>query len=180
MNLLSAGGARSKGPTILVLAPTRELAMQSEEVCRAAGGVAGVASICIYGGVPKWPQKQAIAQGAKVVVATPGRLLDLEQEGAIDLSGVSYLVLDEADRMLDMGFEKDVRAIISLTNTVRQPTGKAPRLHHPRETCTRTLAGVRCPLAAPHVGATHRRSLLVYALPRLAGASHAHVHGHVA
>eukprot|EP00908_Phaeocystis_cordata_P017211 Transcript_28540.p1 GENE.Transcript_28540~~Transcript_28540.p1 ORF type:complete len:604 (-),score=289.02 Transcript_28540:152-1885(-) len=105
---------------VLILAPTRELAMQTEEVCRAAGAVCGVGSVCIYGGVPKGPQKQALREGARVVVATPGRLLDLAQEGALSLGGVDYLVLDEADRMLDMGFEKDVRAIISQTPAARR------------------------------------------------------------
>jgi ATP-dependent RNA helicase DBP3 len=106
--------------SVLVLAPTRELAMQSEAVCRAAGTSIGLGSICVYGGVPKGPQRQAIKDGARVVVATPGRLLDLHEEGAVGLGGVSYLVLDEADRMLDMGFEKDVRAIIGLTSAARR------------------------------------------------------------
>ena len=106
--------ASSSGPTVLILAPTRELAMQSDDVCRVAGAEAGLSSVCIYGGVPKNTQKQAIREGAQVVVATPGRLLDLYQnDNACDLSNVTYLVLDEADRMLDMGFEKDVRAIVT-------------------------------------------------------------------
>jgi ATP-dependent RNA helicase DBP3 len=108
------------GPTVLVLAPTRELAMQSEAVCKSAGAEDGLSSICVYGGVPKGPQRQAIQQGVDVVVATPGRLLDLHEEGAVGLSSTTYLVLDEADRMLDMGFEKDVRSIISLTSPQRR------------------------------------------------------------
>ena len=115
MHLASSSERRSAGPRVLILAPTRELAMQTEVVCRSAGAEGGLQSICIYGGVPKPPQIKAIRDGATVVVATPGRLLDLQQEGSVDLGGVSYLVLDEADRMLDMGFEKDVRAIIELT-----------------------------------------------------------------
>ena len=94
------------GPQVLILAPTRELAMQTEDVCRAAGAEASLKSICIYGGVPKGPQRQAVRDGARVVVATPGRLLDLHEEGGVSLAGVSYLVLDEADRMLDMGFHE--------------------------------------------------------------------------
>ena len=94
--------------------------MQSEDVCRVAGAEIGLHSICIYGGVPKGPQKQAIRDGARVVIATPGRVLDLEQEGAISLSGVTFMILDEADRMLDMGFEKDVRSIISSTARERR------------------------------------------------------------
>ena len=110
---------KRSGVRVLILAPTRELAMQSEEVCKAAGGACGVGSVCIYGGVPKGPQKQLLREGAQVVVATPGRLLDLAQEGSIDLSHVEHMVLDEADRMLDMGFEKDVRTIISQTPAAR-------------------------------------------------------------
>ena len=89
-------------------------------MCRDAGREAGVKSVCIFGGVPKPPQKAAIRDGARVVVATPGRLLDLHQEGAVPLGKCSFLVLDEADRMLDMGFEKDVRAIIGLTSAKRR------------------------------------------------------------
>ena len=125
MHCAAAGvcGARKSGgggPTVLILAPTRELAMQSDDVCRSAGGECGLSSVCIYGGVPKGPQRQAIRDGAQVVVATPGRLLDLHEEGACALGGVTYLVLDEADRMLDMGFEKDVRAIVNLTSASRR------------------------------------------------------------
>ena len=112
-------GKKRSGVCVLILAPTRELAMQSEEVCKAAGGACGVGSVCIYGGVPKGPQKQLLRDGAQVVVATPGRLLDLSQEGSIELGRVQHVVLDEADRMLDMGFEKDVRAIIGMTPAAR-------------------------------------------------------------
>ena len=90
-------GKKRSGVRVLILAPTRELAMQSEEVCKAAGGACGVGSVCIYGGVPKGPQKQALRDGAQVVVATPGRLLDLSQEGSIELGRVEHVVLDEAD-----------------------------------------------------------------------------------
>ena len=116
----SSGGGGKRGVRVLILAPTRELAMQTEEVCKAAGAACGIGSVCIYGGVPKGPQKQLLRDGASVVVATPGRLLDLSQEGAIDLSGVDYMVLDEADRMLDMGFEKDVRTIMAQTPATRR------------------------------------------------------------
>ena len=111
---------KKSGVRVLILAPTRELAMQTEEVCKAAGAACGVGSVCIYGGVPKGPQKQLLREGAQVVVATPGRLLDLSQEGSIDLSNVEHMVLDEADRMLDMGFEKDVRTIIAQTPATRR------------------------------------------------------------
>ena len=90
-SLPKPSGKTASKPAVLILAPTRELAMQSDVVCQSAGGYCGVASICIYGGVSKMPQKQAIRDGARVVVATPGRLLDLEQnDGAIALDEVSY------------------------------------------------------------------------------------------
>ncbi|CAB1115550.1 unnamed protein product [Ectocarpus sp. CCAP 1310/34] len=110
-------GKKSEGPYMLVLAPTRELALQSAEVIAEAGGHCGIKSVCVYGGVPKRDQKIALGGGrgggcVQVVVATPGRLKDLVGEGACDLSKVTSLVLDEADRMLDLGFEQDVRDII--------------------------------------------------------------------
>lgn len=110
---VSGGG---KGPAMLVLAPTRELAMQTAKVAAEAGATCGIRSCCIYGGVPKDVQRKelSVKGGVQIVIATPGRLQDLVQEGAIDLSNVTYLVLDEADRMLDMGFEKDIRSIIGM------------------------------------------------------------------
>ena len=100
-------------PRMLVLAPTRELAMQSQVVLEDFGKVVGLRSMVVYGGVPKYLQKEQLRKGTECVVATPGRLKDLINEGSCDLSRVSQLVLDEADRMLDMGFEEDVRFIIS-------------------------------------------------------------------
>lgn len=111
---------KRRGPMMLVVAPTRELAMQSQEVLEVAGKFCGIRSVAVYGGVPKWPQRQALEKGVEVVVATPGRLIDLMNEGCCDLSQVSYLVLDEADRMLDQGFERDVRSIIAETHPQRQ------------------------------------------------------------
>jgi len=107
-------------PMMLIISPTRELAMQSQVVLEEAGKSCKVRSICVYGGVPKWEQKQQLSRGVEVVVATPGRLIDLMGEGACDLSQVSYLVLDEADRMLDQGFERDIRQIIGETHQARQ------------------------------------------------------------
>ncbi|RUS21617.1 ATP-dependent RNA helicase dbp3 [Endogone sp. FLAS-F59071] len=115
-----ASNPRHKGPTVLVVAPTRELAMQSQEQAESAGAEARVRSVCVYGGVPKDAQKKALRSGVDIVVATPGRLLDLIEEGACDITGVSYLVLDEADRMLDIGFEQAVRSIIKQTRPDRQ------------------------------------------------------------
>lgn len=114
------GGSKSKKPTMLVLSPTRELAMQSDEQASAAGKAMGISTICLYGGVPKDPQVEALKRGVDIVVATPGRLMDLIDDGACDLSEISFLVLDEADRMLDDGFERDIRKIIEQTPSSRQ------------------------------------------------------------
>ena len=108
------------GPLVLVIAPTRELAMQTHETLAAFGAPLGIAAVCVYGGVDKSAQRRALTDGAKIVSGTPGRLLDLAGEGALDLSQVSYLVLDEADRMLDKGFEHEVRQIIGLCQTSEQ------------------------------------------------------------
>jgi len=114
------GKAKKGCPMMLIIAPTRELAMQSQVVLEQAGSSCGIRSTCVYGGVPKWQQIQDLKQGVEVVVATPGRLMDLMSEEACDLSQVSYLVLDEADRMLDQGFERDIRAIVGKTHPGRQ------------------------------------------------------------
>merc|ERR1719319_876411 len=107
-------------PIMLVLSPTRELAMQTQVVMEEAGKACEIRSVCCYGGVPKWEQKRALRWGVEVVVATPGRLKDLVNMGCVNLGSVSYLVLDEADRMLDQGFEDDIRAIIGMTHKERQ------------------------------------------------------------
>ncbi|KAK9711444.1 RNA-dependent ATPase [Basidiobolus ranarum] len=114
------GTKKADKPTVLVLAPTRELVMQSQETAEEVGKACGISSVCIYGGVPKDQQKRALKSGAQFLVATPGRLMDLVEEGVCDLSNVSFLVLDEADRMLDFGFEQAIRSIISQTNANRQ------------------------------------------------------------
>ncbi|KNC78261.1 hypothetical protein SARC_09300 [Sphaeroforma arctica JP610] len=106
-----------RGPIVLVVAPTRELACQINEVYVELGAKVGVKSVCIYGGVPKYEQKNMLKGGAHVIVATPGRLLGLMDEGDLSLKRVSYLILDEADRMLDMGFEPDMRRIVEAIPT---------------------------------------------------------------
>jgi ATP-dependent RNA helicase RhlE len=104
----------------LIVAPTRELAEQIHQTAVDLGQKTRVRSAAIYGGVGKQPQLNALQRGAEIVVACPGRLLDLASEGNIDLSGVEILVLDEADRMFDMGFLPDVRRIIKLLPAQRQ------------------------------------------------------------
>ena len=105
---------------VLVLTPTRELALQVEESFRTYGAHRRVRSTAIYGGVGFEPQVRALRAGPSVVVATPGRLLDHAGQRTIDLSQVEVLVLDEADRMLDMGFIRDIRKILALLPPRRQ------------------------------------------------------------
>ena len=104
----------------LVLTPTRELAAQVEESVRTYGKHLTLTSTVVFGGVGMNPQINAMKRGVDVLVATPGRLLDLQQQGFLDLSGVQMLVLDEADRMLDMGFIHDVKKILALVPKEKQ------------------------------------------------------------
>ena len=99
-NSLPSGHRQRRTPRMLVLAPTRELAMQSHVVIEEYGSLLGLKCLVVYGGVPKYEQKNALKKGVDCVVATPGRIKDLIQEEVCDLSKVSQLVLDEADRML--------------------------------------------------------------------------------
>ncbi|AUN95589.1 DEAD/DEAH box helicase [Pseudazoarcus pumilus] len=104
----------------LVLAPTRELAVQVHESVETYGKYVPLRSICIYGGVDMRGQIEALRRGVEIVVATPGRLLDHVQQKTIQLGQVEILVLDEADRMLDMGFIPDIRRILDLLPAQRQ------------------------------------------------------------
>jgi len=117
---LSAAGGGRRQARALVLTPTRELAAQVHESVRQYGRYLELKSAEIYGGVSARPQVAALARGVDIVVATPGRLLDLAQQGALSLGQVEILVLDEADRMLDMGFIRDIRRILKLLPAKRQ------------------------------------------------------------
>ena len=108
---LLSSSSTEKGPRMLVLAPTRELALQTHD---ALSALKAVPCAVAFGGVDKSQQARSI-KGAQVVVGTPGRILDLISDGGLVLGAVEYLVLDEADRMLDKGFENDIRAIIGHT-----------------------------------------------------------------
>jgi len=119
------GNMRPKGSTglpirALVLTPTRELALQIEESVRTYGGRRPVRSTTIYGGVGYDNQVRALRAGPEIVVATPGRLLDHVGQRTIDLGAVEILVLDEADRMLDMGFIRDIRRVLAILPARRQ------------------------------------------------------------
>jgi ATP-dependent RNA helicase RhlE len=113
-------GAPQRHIRVLVLVPTRELAAQVQESVRVYGKFAPVRSTVVFGGVGIHPQIDALRRGVDIVVATPGRLLDHVQQRTIDLRRVEILVLDEADRMLDMGFIHDIRRIIKLLPPKRQ------------------------------------------------------------
>ena len=104
----------------LILAPTRELAVQIEDQVQGLTYHTTVSSVAVYGGVPMDIQERALRAGVDIVVATPGRLMDHMRHDSVDLTGLEVLVLDEADRMLDMGFWPDVRKIMSALPAVRQ------------------------------------------------------------
>ncbi len=115
---------RPRGPRhavrALVLVPTRELAAQVEESVRTYGGHLPLSATVVFGGVGMQPQVDRLRRGVDVLVATPGRLLDHAGQGTVDLSKVEILVLDEADRMLDMGFIHDIRRVLKLLPEKRQ------------------------------------------------------------
>jgi ATP-dependent RNA helicase DDX43 len=99
------------GPNVLVLSPTRELALQIEKEVKKIN-YKGIKSVCVYGGGDKKEQSNLCTQGVQIVIATPGRLYDLIQSKIINITSVTYLVLDEADRMLDLGFEPQIMKIL--------------------------------------------------------------------
>jgi ATP-dependent RNA helicase RhlE len=111
---------QKRHPRVLILTPTRELAAQVHESVRDYGRYLPFRTAVIFGGVSINPQKQKLIKGVDIVVATPGRLLDHVQQRTIDLSKVEILVLDEADRMLDMGFIRDIRKILNVIPKQRQ------------------------------------------------------------
>ncbi|MCI1665918.1 MAG: DEAD/DEAH box helicase [Atopobiaceae bacterium] len=111
---------RGQGPHVLVVTPTRELAQQIDDVCQSIAKRTHHFATTVVGGVGYQPQKDALRRGCDILVATPGRLVDLIEQGVADLSGVQTLVLDEADRMLDMGFLPAMRRIVGQTPEDRQ------------------------------------------------------------
>ncbi|SCW00470.1 LAFE_0C04896g1_1 [Lachancea fermentati] len=119
--LTSEEGKKTKGVQVLVISPTRELASQTYDNLILLTNKVGLHCCCVYGGVPKDAQRTQLKR-SQVVVATPGRLLDLIQEGSVRLSDVKYLVLDEADRMLEKGFEEDIKKIIGATKSQGRQT----------------------------------------------------------
>ena len=110
----------TRKPRVLVLVPTRELAIQVDESVRTYGKHLPIVSLAVFGGVGINPQIANLRRGVDIVVATPGRLLDHLQQRTVDLSAIEILVLDEADRMLDMGFIRDIRKVIAVLPKQRQ------------------------------------------------------------
>jgi ATP-dependent RNA helicase RhlE len=117
---LLQGGTPSRTPRVLILVPTRELASQVNESIQSYGKYLRHRSLVVFGGVSINPQIENLRRGADILVATPGRLLDHAQQRTVDLSRVELFVLDEADRMLDMGFIADIRRVIKLLPKQRQ------------------------------------------------------------
>ena len=120
LQLLQSEAHPPKNPRALVLVPTRELAAQVNESIRSYGKYLRLRTLVVFGGVSINPQIEALRRGTDILVATPGRLLDHAQQRTVDLSRVQILVLDEADRMLDMGFIADIRRVIKLLPPRRQ------------------------------------------------------------
>jgi len=120
LQLLEQKNTGKKGVKVLILTPTRELAIQIEESFAAYGRYLNVRQAVIFGGVSQVPQVKALNRGLEILVATPGRLLDLMSQGYVDLNNLDTFVLDEADRMLDMGFIHDVKKIINKLPAKRQ------------------------------------------------------------
>ena len=158
---------RSRGTTrALVLAPTRELALQILDDLNGLARHTGLTAAAVHGGVGMGPQEKAFRKGADVIIATPGRLLDHFQYGYATLSGLEYLVLDEADRMLDMGFLPDIRRVLRHVPKPRQTFLFSATMPAPIEELTREILStpVRIALqrrAAPAQGVTQT----VYPVP---------------
>ena len=116
----SQSETKNRSPRALILAPTRELAIQIADSIRLYGAYIGFKQVAIFGGVGQTPQVAALRKGVDIIVATPGRLLDLVNQGVCKLDKIELFVLDEADRMLDMGFVHDVKKIVAKLPRKRQ------------------------------------------------------------
>ncbi len=136
---LSEAHAPSPGIRALILTPTRELAAQIADRVSAYGRHLRLRHAVVYGGVSQQRQEIALRAGPDIVVATPGRLLDLMQQRLVRLDGVTHFVLDEADRMLDMGFVHDVRRVVAALPAVRQTLFFSATIAGPIETLARTM-----------------------------------------
>jgi ATP-dependent RNA helicase RhlE len=165
--LQKLGEGTGKTPRALVLTPTRELAAQVAESARTYGKYAAVRTVVVFGGVSDKPQIAALRSGCDLLVATPGRLLDLAQQRLLDLSQVKCLVLDEGDRMLDMGFIRAIRQIIKLLPPQRQNLMfSATYSDDIRSLASRVLRDPLTIEVAPRNAAAERVEQQVYRVPK--------------
>ncbi|WP_017462768.1 DEAD/DEAH box helicase [Dyella ginsengisoli] len=176
--LIGAGATQTRRPRVLVLTPTRELAAQVNDNFRDYAKYVRVSTTTIFGGVGMGPQINALRRGVDVVIATPGRLIDHMQQRTIDLGGIDTLVLDEADRMLDMGFLPALKRVLSALPKQRQtllfsatfaPAIKALAMQFMREPkeVSVTPPNTVAPLVSHHVhpvDAARKRDLLLHVL----------------
>jgi len=153
-------GPKHVGCRALVLSPTRELAMQIDEQALALGYYVGLSAVSVVGGVDMGPQEHALKSGSDIVVATPGRLLDHMRFGSANLTNVEVVVLDEADRMLDMGFLPDVQRILAAVPATRQTllfsATLSPRILELADTIMRDPVTVMVDRQQPAGGIEHR------------------------
>src|SRR5689334_12784533 len=158
----SAHNGQKRGTRALVVAPTRELVVQIEENVRAYAKHVPLRMATVFGGVSERPQIEALRSGVDLVVATPGRLIDLMDQRVADLSGVEFLVLDEADRMLDMGFLPSIRRIVKALPQKRQTLMFSASLSHEIEKLTHQFQ------RSPRIVQIGRRANPVEAIAQLA------------
>jgi ATP-dependent RNA helicase RhlE len=174
--LQKLGQAGGRAPRALVLTPTRELAAQVAESARTYGRYVGIRTVVVFGGVSINPQIDALYNGCDLLVATPGRLLDLAEQGALDLRSVECFVLDEADRMLDMGFIPAIRRVVKLlppqrqnlmfsatySDDIRQLAGRILRNPASIEVAARNATAERVDQHVYRVSKDHKRHLLAH------------------
>jgi len=174
--LQKLGQAGGRAPRALVLTPTRELAAQVAESARTYGRYVGIRTVVVFGGVSINPQIDALHAGCDLLVATPGRLLDLAEQGALDLRSVECFVLDEADRMLDMGFIPAIRRVVKLlppqrqnlmfsatySDDIRQLAGRILRNPASIEVSARNATAERVDQQVYRVSKDHKRHLLAH------------------
>jgi ATP-dependent RNA helicase RhlE len=161
------GAISGRTPRALVLTPTRELAAQVAESARSYGKYTALRTLVVFGGVSTLPQVSALRGGCDILIATPGRLLDLAEQRAVDLRGVQCFVLDEADRMLDMGFIHAIKQVLKLLPPQRQNLMfSATYTEDIRALATRFLRNPQTIEVAPRNAAAERVEQHVYKVPR--------------
>jgi len=174
--LQKLAGTTSRTPRALVLTPTRELAAQVADSVRTYGKYAGLRTYVVFGGVSINPQIDSLRKGCDFLVATPGRLIDLAEQNAVDLRNVQVLVLDEADRMLDMGFIRPIKRIIKMlpqqrqnlmfsatySEEIRELAGQILRNPEAIEVAPRNATADRVEQQVYRVSKEHKRHLLAH------------------